>query len=147
MGRIRCRRYGQTRAVARIARGILDAAAAFQSYRLPELLAGLTRDRIDFPTEYLGVNIPQAWAAASAFSLVQVLLGLQPDAPRGRLYVAPALPPWLRTIEIENLRVGTAHVALRCWREGDRCRWEVSQLTGSLEVVPAEAWAPLSVSD
>jgi len=142
-----CRRYGQTRAVARIARGILDAAAAFQSYRLPELLAGLTRDRIDFPTEYLGVNIPQAWAAASAFSLVQVLLGLQPDAPRGRLYVAPALPPWLRTIEIENLRVGTAHVALRCWREGDRCRWEVSQLTGSLEVVPAEEWAPLPASD
>jgi glycogen debranching enzyme len=141
------RRYGQTQAVARIARGILDAAAAFQSYRLPELLSGLTRDRTDFPVEYLGVNIPQAWAAASAFSLVQGLLGLQPDAPRGRLYVAPALPPWLEMVEVENLRVGSALVALRCWQDGGRSRCEVSQLTGSLQVLPVDEWAPVPVSD
>jgi hypothetical protein len=29
--------------------------------------------------------------------LLQAMLGLQQDAPAGKLYVDPALPDWLRT--------------------------------------------------
>ena len=42
-----------------------------------------------FPVQYLGANVPQAWAAGSVFALLQAMLGIQPDAPRGKLYVDP----------------------------------------------------------
>ena len=42
-----------------------------------------------FPVQYLGANIPQAWAAGSVFQLVQAMLGLRADAPNGRLWVNP----------------------------------------------------------
>jgi glycogen debranching enzyme len=135
-----CRRYGDAMAAGRIARGILDAAAAFQRYRLPELLSGLTRRDPGFPVQYLGANIPQAWAAGSAFALLQVILGLKADAPHGRLYLAPSLPSWLDWVEIENLQVGTARVALRCWREGTRSRMDVLSVSGSCTVEQAGDW-------
>jgi glycogen debranching enzyme len=138
-----CRRYGDAVAAARIARGIFDAAERFQRYRLPELLSGLGRGPFGFPVQYLGANIPQAWAAGSACALAQVLLGLRADAPGGRLYVAPALPAWLDWIELENLQVGPARVALRCWREDGRSRVEVQDVAGPLRVVPAEEWAAI----
>ncbi len=133
-----CRRYGDVAATARIARAILDAAAAFQRYRLPELLSGLARADGGFPVQYLGANIPQAWAAGSAFLLLQMLLGLRADAPRDRLYVAPALPSWLDWVEVENLRVGSARVAFRCWREGTRSRIDVLDISGPCIVEPVE---------
>lgn len=138
-----CRRYGFVEAAARIARGVLDAAASFQRYRLPELIAGIERESWGFPVQYLGANIPQAWAAGSTFLLLQVLLGLQADAPAGRLVVAPALPPWLQWVEVENLQVGPSRVTFRCWREGERSRMEVVDVSGPLRVVPAQELAPL----
>lgn len=138
-----CRRYGHTDGVSRIARGIFAAASAFQRYRLPELFGGLPRDRFGFPVQYLGANTPQAWAAATAFVLVQMLLGVRADAPRGRLYVAPALPAWIEWIEASNLQVGQARASFRCWRDRGRCRVHVEDVSGSLQVIPAEDWAPL----
>jgi glycogen debranching enzyme len=138
-----CRRYGDADAACRIARGIFDAAECFQRHRLPELFSGLARGVPGFPVQYLGANIPQAWAASSAVALVQALVGLRADAPRERLYVAPALPAWLDWVEIENLQVGTARVALRCWREDGRSRVEVQDVSGRLQVLPAEERAAL----
>lgn len=138
-----CRRYGRVEAAARIARAVLDAASSFQRYRIPELIAGIERESWGFPVQYLGANIPQAWAAGSTVLLVQVLLGLEADAPAGRLLVAPALPAWLQWIEVENLQVGSARLTLRCWREGERSRVEVVELSGELHVATAEELAPL----
>ncbi len=135
-----CRRYGDAAAAARITRGILDAAAAFQRYRLPELLSGLARSDPGFPVQYLGANVPQAWAAGSAFLFLQAILGLQADAPRGRLFVAPALPPWLDWVEVDNLEVGRARVALRCWRERGRSRVDVLDVSGPCRVEQTDAW-------
>jgi hypothetical protein len=42
---------------------------------------------INFPVQHIGANVPQAWAAGSAFMLTQALLGILPDAPRSKLYV------------------------------------------------------------
>ena len=47
-------------------------------------IPGVQRDETSFPVQYLGANVPQAWAAGSVFALVQAMLGLQPDAPDGR---------------------------------------------------------------
>ena len=54
--------YGFHEEVARMARGLFEAAERFQAHRLPELFAGLAREPASFPVQYLGANVPQAWA-------------------------------------------------------------------------------------
>jgi hypothetical protein len=61
--------------------------------QLPELYTTLERDDA-FPIQYIGANVPQAWAAGSAFMLTQAILGFLPDAPRDKLYIDPWLPSW-----------------------------------------------------
>ena len=63
------RRYGHDAEAARIARGLFDATERFEANRLPELFAGLPRDDDSFPVQYLGANVPQAWAAGSIIQL------------------------------------------------------------------------------
>jgi glycogen debranching enzyme len=134
-------RYGFVAEAARVARDISEAASCFESYRLPELYAGIERQPpgtdalAAFPVQYLGANVPQAWAAGSVFHLLQALLGLYADAPHGQLQVDPHLPHWLPDLTLRGLRVGQAIVSLRFWREGERTRWEALEQQGSLTVV------------
>ena len=102
------RRYGHDAEAAQVARGIFDAASCFVAYRLPELFAGLKRDAGAFPVQYLGANVPQAWAAAAVFRFVAVLSGIHAvtSAEGSRLYVNPALPEWMPELTITNLRAG-----------------------------------------
>ena len=79
-----------TRKWRRIARDISDAASHFLLNQLPELYAGdCSATNKSFPVQYLGANVPQAWAAGSVFALIQAMLGFRPDAPRGKLYLDP----------------------------------------------------------
>jgi hypothetical protein len=57
--------------------------------------------------------VPQAWAAGSAFSLLQAILGMVPDAANGRLYVDPVLPHWLPDVTLRGLCVGKEVFDLR----------------------------------
>ena len=100
------RRYGFAAEAATVARAVTDAASYFESFQIPELYAGLTRDHLSFPVRYDGANVPQAWAAGSAFALLQALLGIAPDAPNNRLYVDPLLPEWLPEVTLKDLRCG-----------------------------------------
>ncbi len=133
------KRYGFARHANKVAKGVLDAASYFQSYRLPELFAGVARQTNSFPMQYRGANSPQAWAAGSVFQFLQTMLGLDADAPHGRLLVNPTLPDWLPWVELRGLRVGDVHLDLRFWREDEAegSRFEVLQQSGPLEVVPA----------
>jgi glycogen debranching enzyme len=136
-----CKRYGFHAEAARIARAISEAASYFESYRLPELYAGIARHPGTFPILYRGANVPQAWAAGSVFQLLQALLGLQGDAPRQRLYVDPHLPSWLRDVTLRGLTIGKARLDLRFWREQDRTRWEIQAQQGDIEV-EEKPWQP-----
>jgi len=138
-------RYGFADAAAAIARDVSHAAACFLSHRLPELYAGITRQPGAFPVQYLGANIPQAWAAGSVFHLLQAMLGLHADAPHHRLAVDPHLPAWLPDVTLRGVHVGQATVALRFWREGERSRWEVLDQQGALTVVE-DSWRPWPLS-
>jgi len=128
------KRYGFAHEAARIARDISEAASYFVSYRLPELYAGLERRPGTFPVQYPGANVPQAWAAGSVFHLLQAILGLQADAPNGKLYVDPMLPPWLPDVTLSGLRIGPSTLRLRFWRDGEETRWEASQVDGRIGV-------------
>jgi glycogen debranching enzyme len=135
------KRYGFAAEAARVARDISEAASYFVSYRLPELYAGVERGPGTFPVQYLGANVPQAWAAGSVFHLLQAILGLQADAPGRRLYLDPELPAWLPDLTLRGLQVGPARFDLRFWREGTRTRWDASLREGDVEV-RQEPWGP-----
>jgi len=111
------RRYGWDAEAAKVARGLFDAADRFQARRLPELFAGLARDAGGFPVQYLGANVPQAWAAGSLVHLVTTLLGAEADASASVLDLDPALPEWLPEVAVDNLRVGRGAVDLRVARD------------------------------
>ena len=117
-----------------IARDISEAASYFVFYRLPELYAGTKKEPGAFPVQYLGANVPQAWAAGSVFHLMQAILGLDADAHKKTLYVNPVLPHWLPDITLHNLRVGTSTVTLRFWTEINETRYEVLAGEGELHV-------------
>jgi glycogen debranching enzyme len=112
------RRYGYAAEAAAVARDISRAASHFLLNQLPELYGGLQRDPTSFPVQYLGANVPQAWAAGTPFMLLQAMLGLQQDAPRGKLYVDPALPEWLPDVTLTDLRLGRERFDIRFWRDG-----------------------------
>ena len=109
------RRYGFEAEAARVARGLFDASERFVANRLPELFAGLPRSGGSFPVQYLGANVPQAWASAAIFRLVAILCGIHATStPAGsRLFVNPALPDWLPELSIHNLRAGRGSTTLR----------------------------------
>ena len=119
------KRYGFATEAARIARDVSDAASHFLSNRLPELYTTIERDEASFPVQYLGANIPQAWAAGSVFALIHAILGLVPDAPRGKLHVDPLLPRWLPDLTLLDIRLGRQRFDIRFWRDAEETRFEV----------------------
>jgi glycogen debranching enzyme len=121
------RRYGFAAEAAAVARDVSGAASHFLLNQLPELYAGLQRDPTSFPVQYLGANVPQAWAAGTPFMLLQAMLGLQQDAPRGKLYVDPALPDWLPDVTLTDLRLGRRRFDIRFWRNGKDTLFEVTK--------------------
>ena len=119
------KRYGYADEANSIARDVVGAASFFMLNQLPELYAGVQRDANNFPVQYLGANVPQAWAAGSVFSLVQAMIGFQPDAPNSRLLIDPALPEWLPDLTLRDLRVGKDVFDIRFTRRGDETVFEV----------------------
>jgi glycogen debranching enzyme len=127
------RRYGHHEAAARVARGMFDAAERFVANRLPELFAGLPRQRGSFPVQYLEANVPQAWAATAVFRFIAILCGIHAAAGANgpRLYVDPALPDWLPRLTIRNMRAGRGALSLAF----DDGHVEVLDNTSGFEVV------------
>jgi glycogen debranching enzyme len=127
------RRYGFGAQAGQIAHDVSVAASHFLLNQLPELYTARARNETDFPLQYIGANVPQAWAAGSAFMLTQALLGFLPDAPHNKLYVDPLLPAWLPDLTMRNLRIGGHKLDVRFWREDGQTAFEV--IRGEPELV------------
>jgi glycogen debranching enzyme len=130
-------RYGLHGPAERLCRAQFEAAALFDYCRLPEVFAGHPRDdHHPFPALYPQANWPQAWSAASVFSIVQTLLGLFPFAPLHTLVVDPHLPEWLPEITLEHLSIGNGSITIRFYREKDgRSSYQVLAERGTVHVV------------
>ncbi|WP_368389301.1 glycogen debranching N-terminal domain-containing protein [Mesorhizobium sp. LMG 17147] len=126
------RRYGFFAEACRLSRDVSSAAIYFMQHRMPELFAGLPRTPTTFPVQYKGANVPQAWAAGSCFSLLQAIIGFQPDAPNGKLYIDPRLPDWIDELTLNDLRLGKNRLELHFWRVGAETCWQVSDGDPSL---------------
>ena len=128
------KQYGFWQQANQIAKAIFDAAAAFQGYRLPELFAGLERTPGSFPVQYLGANIPQAWAAGSIFMFLRAILGINANVPRNELLLDPTLPEWLQEITITNFKVGHQRLAIRFTGVGPESRFEILENPSGIQV-------------
>jgi glycogen debranching enzyme len=87
----------------RVARATLEAGMAYPDRRLPELFSGVERTPGKTPEDYEASCRPQNWGAASAFSMISTLLGLQADASGGRLRIAPVETALWKRLEVAGL--------------------------------------------
>ncbi|GAA4341449.1 amylo-alpha-1,6-glucosidase [Pigmentiphaga soli] len=113
-------RYGEREAAVLLLNGIFEAAVHF-GMRLPELFCGFAREAGEAPIAYPVACLPQAWAAGSAFMLLQACLGLRIDAHRHTVQIEqPSLPPGVDRLRIGGLRIGEQRLDLLFQRIGDR---------------------------
>ncbi len=101
------RRYGFGEQAVGIVGDVAQAASYFTQRQLPELYSGMQRQETSFPVQYLGANVPQAWAAGAVFALLQAMLGIELNAPAGIITLDPTLPAWLPDIILRGLRLGS----------------------------------------
>jgi len=130
-------RYGYGGRAAELLDGLLDAGQRLDDARLPELFCGFPRSGRQHPVPYPVACRPQAWAAGSAFLLLQAVLGLSIDAWKRQVtFSRTCLPATLDHLEIRDLRVGDAgiDVVIERGRAG-AAALEVTGRYGDLEVI------------
>jgi len=85
----------------------------FDLQRLPELFCGFERRAGEGPTLYPVACAPQAWASGSVFLLLQTCMGLSIQADQNSVcFTAPSLPPFIKEVRIEHLRIGDSSIDL-----------------------------------
>jgi len=129
------KRYGFDAATDRIAAGLFDVAAGARDFRLPELFCGFHRDGSRAIVAYPVACIPQAWAAAAPFMLLQAMLGISAHAPHNRLTVdRPRLPDWLGLVEIRGIHVGRSTVSIAFRQTGPSTGFSLLEQQGNVRV-------------
>jgi glycogen debranching enzyme len=107
------KRYGYPDGALKIANALFDVASQARDFRLAELYCGFDRNDASEIVSYPVACMPQAWAAAAPFMLLQAMLSVTARAPERTLAVIePVMPPWLARVELHDLRVGAATVSL-----------------------------------
>ncbi len=82
-----------------------------------------------------GVCPDQAWSTAMALApFVYGMLGVEPDAARGRLRLRPQIPADWNFLNVDNIRMGDASVSLRYTCVGNVLTYSVSQTAGAYPV-------------
>jgi glycogen debranching enzyme len=114
-------RYGFVEAAHKIIVALIDAATV-QGGRLPELFSGLDRAEFSGVVSYPASCVPQAWAAASPFSLMRTLLRFNPELNRDELHFQPALPDGMHSLIVKGMLLGDSRVTLEATSRGVHVR-------------------------
>ncbi|MGI8422667.1 MAG: glycogen debranching N-terminal domain-containing protein [Chloroflexota bacterium] len=142
-------RYGEWHALHRLAKAVFDASDLFIENRIPEVIGGIQRDADHpHPGIYPGANEPQAWSASMVVTVVQALLGLNPCAELGVIFVDPHLPRWLPDLRLRGVRVaGTVFDFDLRLRADGRADFRARRRAGRIRVIPqAPPQAPVPLA-
>ena len=103
---------------------------------MPELYCGFDRRPQDrHPARYPVACSPQAWAAGALPYALTSLLGLEPDALEGSLYVRdPCLPAWLSRLTVRHMRIGDATLDITFARQGSEIDVDFQLHHGELRI-------------
>ncbi|HEY0661974.1 MAG TPA: amylo-alpha-1,6-glucosidase [Lysobacter sp.] len=113
-------RYGSRAGAVRLLRGAFETAVQFDM-RVPELFCGFPRADGGSPVAYPVACLPQAWAAGSAFMLVQACLGITIDGDRREICIdKPQLPRGIDEMVIRDLAVAESRADVVLKRLGNR---------------------------
>lgn len=128
-------RYGLKDEVARLFKGLIDAAAYDDLRRLPELFCGFPRRKHQGPTSYPVACSPQAWASGTIFAFFAAASGIKIDATRRTVDLdRPVLPEVILDLEIRNLQVLDASVAMNLTNHGGNVIASVLERAGEVEI-------------
>lgn len=130
-------RYGFGAAAGRLAAGLFAAAAFDRDRRLPELFGGYPAGG-EGPVWYPVACIPQAWAAGAPFLLLQAVMGLEVDAPAGRIRLSPTLPEGINVIVVDNLSIGHRRLRIAVCRRQGLPEAEAPPLDVDVQVIEGE---------
>jgi len=122
----------------KIVSSMFEAARLIHYKRLPELFCGFTRHykQQDSPVSYPVACIPQAWATASVFLLIQSVLNIEADAQENNLKILnPCLPDWINTFEMTDLKVGKASVSIEFKKTSKGLVIDVYDKKGNLDII------------
>ena len=90
-----------------------------------------------------GVCPDQAWSAGMVvLPFVEGLLGVQADAPAGRLAIRPQLPTAWARLEVEGLRCGESAYDLEIQRREDGLAFRLRRTLGPPLTVTLAPWCP-----
>ena len=129
---------GKPQKVLRITTALFEAARLMYYKRLPELFCGFTRRFrvLDPPVSYPVACIPQAWAAASVFLLIQSMFNIEADAQSNKLRILnPSMPEWLNRLKIKNIKVGNALLDLEFNKSNNGIMVDVTRVKGNIDVI------------
>ena len=133
------KKHGYVQEANRLGWGLVEAAAAHEYARLPEMFCGFTRQAVDRPVSFPMACSPDANSAAALFLVLQSMLGIYAQAEENIVYVHnPVLPRWLGEVTLSNLRVGRTTMRLRFRREGGQTSFSVLDKQGPGRIVVVE---------
>ena len=133
------KKHGYVQEANRLAWGLVEAAAAHEYARLPEMFCGFARQAVDRPVSFPMACSPDANSAAALFLVLQSMLGIYAQAEENIVYVHnPVLPRWLGEVTLSNLRVGRTTMRLRFRREGSQTSFSVLDKQGPARIVVVE---------
>lgn len=104
-------RYGFVEEANRIVLGLFEAASHFGG-RLPELFCGFDRAEYPEPVSYPASCSPQAWAAATPFSLLRTTLRFEPSVPTGEVWLAPTSSADFGDIHLRNMPFAGSRISV-----------------------------------
>lgn len=130
------RRFGFDERVMELSRALIDLTRIWGDQLVPEAVGGYDRFTHPSPGAYPRANSPQAWNVSQLPLVAQMMLGLRAAAVLETLALDPILPAWVPELVVKKLRVGSATVDLRFWRDPEGAsHYEVLKQDGTLHIV------------
>lgn len=121
----------------KVVSGIIKVSTQFDGYRLPELFCGYDLTETDKVIPYPTTCSPQAWAGATAFVMLQAMLGLIPNVLAGKIFISPCLPVELEYLTVHNLCIGRGTLSFTLKRDTNlaaKINIEIISNTTELEI-------------